>query len=112
MYLPPLENCTSLLNRKRKRGKSSDFGVLKPRRIQDLKGSVDEDAVKSKLEDHFNAQRDITDNGRQKAELNQTLASINMYEDYRQQKKKKDRIKGWESFVMLLKVSFLELQLF
>jgi len=91
----PIARAPHSLDRKRKRGrKSSDFVVLKPDRTQDLESSVDEDAVKSKLEHHFNVLRDISENERLRAELNRTLAFINLYEDYKQQKKKKEGSKA------------------
>lgn len=87
----PITGTPRSINRKRKRGKHLDFVVLKPEKIRDFESSVDEDTVKAKMEDHFKVLSDIAESEKLRAELNRTLASINMYEEYKKQKKKQKK---------------------
>lgn len=85
----PITATSHSVNRKRKRGKNFDFVALKPDKIQGDENSVDEDTIKSKLEDHFKVLSNIAESERLRAELNRNMASINLYEEYKKQKRKK-----------------------
>lgn len=76
------------LNRKRKRSK--DFVIISPDEVQKVEKSIDEEEVKHKLEDHFMVLRDIEENARLRGELNHTLSSIKLYEEYKRQKRSRD----------------------
>ncbi|KAJ6808298.1 nucleolar complex protein 3-like protein [Iris pallida] len=75
-------------NRKRKRDQHSDV-ASGHERVWEIECSVDEDEIKNKLENHFQVLRDIEENERLRAELNRTMKSISLYEEYKQQKKPK-----------------------
>ncbi|EHA8590793.1 putative nucleolar complex protein 3 [Cocos nucifera] len=75
------------LNRKRMRGK--DFVIISPDEVQKVENTIDEQEVKHRLEDHFMVLRDIAENERLRGELNHTLSSIKLYEEYKRQKKQR-----------------------
>lgn len=75
------------LNRKRTRKK--DFVIISPDEVQKVENTIDEEEVKHRLEDHFMVLRDIAENERLRRELNHTLSSIKLYEEYKRQKKKR-----------------------
>ncbi|PQP93620.1 nucleolar complex protein 3 homolog [Prunus yedoensis var. nudiflora] len=73
-------------NNKRKRGSDpSVSAVIEPSADTT---SIDEDDVRKKLSAHFMILRDIKENQRLRAELDDTTSSIQLYEEYNQQKKK------------------------
>ncbi|XP_077244462.1 binding protein [Tasmannia lanceolata] len=74
------------LNHKKKRGNISS--VLNPN-LRETENLADEDEVKKRLSDHFTVLKDIAENERLRGELNHTLSSISMYEEYKRQKKRK-----------------------
>jgi nucleolar complex protein 3 len=49
--------------------------------------SVDKGELEQKLQNHFAVLRGISENEKLRAELNHTLSSINMYKEYKKQKK-------------------------
>jgi len=79
------------LNLKKRRGK--EFVALSPDVLQKADCSVDKDELEEKLQSHFAVLRGISENERLRAELNHTLSSVNMYKDYKQQKKKNMKFK-------------------
>lgn len=84
----PIGKTSSTQNRKKKRVKHFDV-ASSPERKGQIQCPVDEDELKNKFENHFKVLRDIEENERLRAELNRTLKSISMYEEYKQQKKLK-----------------------
>lgn len=84
----PIGKPSSTQNRKKKRVKHFDV-ASSPERKGQIQCPVDEDELKNKFENHFKVLRDIEENERLRAELNRTLKSISMYEEYKQQKKLK-----------------------
>ncbi|KAJ6828770.1 nucleolar complex protein 3-like protein [Iris pallida] len=101
----PISKPSSTQNRKRKGEKPVDV-ASRPERIWETGCKVHEDEVKNKLENHFKVLRDIEENERLRAELNRTLKSISIYEEYKQKKKLKKgssvgkESKSRENFVM------------
>lgn len=75
------------LNCKRKR-RGKEFVALSADVLKKAECSVDENDLKERLESHFEVLRGIADNERLRAELNHTMSSISMYEEYKNQKKK------------------------
>ncbi|XP_010943335.1 nucleolar complex-associated protein 3 isoform X1 [Elaeis guineensis] len=75
------------LNRKRTRGR--DFVIISPDEVQKVENTIDEQEVQRRLEDHFMVLRDIAENERLRGELNHTLSSIKLYEEYKRQKKQR-----------------------
>lgn len=80
------------LNLKRKR-RAKEFVALSPDVLQKADCSVDKDELEEKLQSHFSVLRGISENERLRAELNHTLSSINMYKEYKKQKKKNMKVK-------------------
>ncbi|CAN6289116.1 unnamed protein product [Urochloa humidicola] len=74
------------LNLKKKR-RVKEFVALSPDVVQKADCSVNKDELKEKLQSHFAVLRGISENERLRAELNHTLSSINMYKEYKKQKK-------------------------
>lgn len=73
-------------NNKRKRGTGSSISTgMEP---SEYTTSIDEDEVKKKLSAHFMVLRDIKENQRLRAELQSTTSSIELYDEYKKQKKK------------------------
>lgn len=52
-------------------------------------GEIDENVVRSKLSEHFALLRDINENERLRSEMDRTKQSLNLYETYKKQKKKR-----------------------
>ncbi|KAL5217500.1 hypothetical protein ABZP36_018184 [Zizania latifolia] len=77
--LPP--NC-----KKMRRGK--EFVSLSSDVLEKSDYRADGDELKEKLKNHFAVLRGISENERLRAELNHTLSSINLYKEYKKQKKK------------------------
>ncbi|KAK1305034.1 hypothetical protein QJS10_CPB11g01552 [Acorus calamus] len=72
------------LNCKRKRGnRPSNLN-----KIEDMQTFIDESELKKRFGDHFRVLRDFSENRRLRGELNHTLSSINLYKEYKQQKRK------------------------
>ncbi|KGN44277.1 nucleolar complex protein 3 homolog [Cucumis sativus] len=67
---------------KRKRGSESSQSTL------DTCGTIDENEVKEKLSTRFFLLRDIKDNERLRSELDRTTLSLQLYEEYKRQKRK------------------------
>uniref|UniRef100_A0A0D9VG24 Nucleolar complex protein 3 homolog n=1 Tax=Leersia perrieri TaxID=77586 RepID=A0A0D9VG24_9ORYZ len=78
--VPPL-NC-------KKKRRSKDFVALSPTVLQGSDFLADGDELKEKLQNHFAVLRGISENERLRAELNHTLSSINLYKEYKKQKKR------------------------
>ncbi|CAN6284345.1 unnamed protein product [Urochloa humidicola] len=81
----PAGKALSLNLKKKRRGK--EFVALSPDVLHKADCSVDKDELKEKLQSHFSVLRGISENERLRAELNHTLSSINMYKEYKKQKK-------------------------
>ncbi|ONI11955.1 hypothetical protein PRUPE_4G136600 [Prunus persica] len=86
-------------NNKRKRG--SDPSVSAVIETSADTTSIDEDDVRKKLSAHFMLLRDIKENQRLRAELDGTTSSIQLYEEYKQQKKKAKKPKVKKSRTLL-----------
>ena len=56
--------------------------------------SIDEDEVRKKLSAHFMLLRDIKENQRLRGELDHATSSLQLYEEYKQQKRKAKRTKS------------------
>ncbi|KAJ1296688.1 hypothetical protein BS78_01G321300 [Paspalum vaginatum] len=87
----PPGKALSLNLKKKRRGK--EFVALSPDVLQKADCSVDKDVLEEKLQNHFTVLRGISENERLRAELNHTLSSINMYKEYKKQKKKNRKLK-------------------
>ncbi|KAL6196780.1 hypothetical protein ACLB2K_032394 [Fragaria x ananassa] len=73
-------------NNKRKRGTDSSTSTgMEP---SEYTTSINDDEVKKKLSAHFMVLRDIKENQRLRAELQSTTSSIELYDEYKKQKKK------------------------
>ncbi|KAH7654454.1 nucleolar complex protein 3 [Dioscorea alata] len=73
------------LKRKRKRGR--DSVLMNCNKVENMDTMVDEVEVKRKLEDHYTVLRDIAENEVLRGELNHTIASIQLYEEYKKHEK-------------------------
>ncbi|OMP04851.1 CCAAT-binding factor [Corchorus capsularis] len=77
----PKGSGTQKSNNKRKRGTApSTLGSTEPT-------SIDENEVSKKLTEHFMLLRDIKENERLRGELNRTTSSLELYEEYKKQRK-------------------------
>ncbi|XP_059661855.1 nucleolar complex-associated protein 3 [Cornus florida] len=79
---------TRKLTHKRKRGGASSI----PAGIgshPDKMSQIDEDVVRKKLSEHFSLLRDISENERLRAELDHTKLSLDLYKQYKNQRKTK-----------------------
>lgn len=56
-------------------------------KVENMDTMVDEVEVKRKLEDHYTVLRDIAENEVLRAELNHTITSIQLYEEYKMHEK-------------------------
>ncbi|KAF9682064.1 hypothetical protein SADUNF_Sadunf05G0069500 [Salix dunnii] len=54
-------------------------------------GSLDEDELRKKLSNHFNLLRDFKENEKLRTELDRTTSALQLYEEYKKQKKKTAR---------------------
>ncbi|KAM5586743.1 nucleolar complex-associated protein 3 [Rosa sericea] len=88
-------------NNKRKRGTGSSISTgMEP---SEDTTSIDEDEVKKKLSAHFMVLRDIKENQRLRAELQGTTSSIQLYEEYKKQKKKAKKPQTKKSKILIVK---------
>lgn len=77
-------------NNKRKRGSG-------PSRLASIEenvnstGSLDEDELRKKLSDHFSLLRDFKESEKLRTELDRTTSALQLYEEYKKQKKKPAR---------------------
>ncbi|KAL2473247.1 hypothetical protein Fot_48983 [Forsythia ovata] len=78
-------------NNKRKRGNDT-LSCVKVQPDVNLKDQPNENEVRKKLTEHFLLLRDITENQRLRGELDQTTLSLNLYEQYKKQKRKTRKI--------------------
>ncbi|KAG6499254.1 nucleolar complex protein 3 homolog isoform X1 [Zingiber officinale] len=78
----------SATSRQKQRELQKDYVLMDPEVMQNG-NLVDEDEVRRKLEDRFAVHKVITENERLRKELNHTLSSISLYEEYNRQKKQK-----------------------
>ncbi|CAL9192004.1 unnamed protein product [Musa hybrid cultivar] len=80
------------LRRKRTREIEKDFVVMDPDQIRKYENMIDEGVLTRKFKDHFILNKGIMENERLRRELNHTMSSISLYEDFKRQKKhKKER---------------------
>ncbi|CAA3011540.1 nucleolar complex 3 homolog [Olea europaea subsp. europaea] len=77
-------------NNKRKQGNDKLFTVQDQPEVN-MKHQSDENEVRKKLTEHFLLLRDISENQRLRRELDRTTLSLNLYEQYKKQKKKKGK---------------------
>lgn len=75
-------------NNKRKQG-NDKLSTVKVQPEVNMKHQSDENEVRKKLTEHFLLRRDISENQRLRRELDRTTLSLNLYEQYKKQKKKK-----------------------
>uniref|UniRef100_A0A0E0LBY6 Nucleolar complex protein 3 homolog n=1 Tax=Oryza punctata TaxID=4537 RepID=A0A0E0LBY6_ORYPU len=81
----PANTLLPLNCRKKRRGK--EFVALSPAALEGLDCVAGGDELKEKLQNHFAVLRGILENERLRAELNHTMSSINLYKEYKKQKK-------------------------
>jgi nucleolar complex protein 3 len=81
----PASKAPSLNVKKKRRGK--ELVALSPDVLEKADCSVDKGELEQKLQNHFAVLRGISENEKLRAELNHTLSSINMYKEYKKQKK-------------------------
>ncbi|KAJ4789323.1 Nucleolar complex protein 3-like protein [Rhynchospora pubera] len=80
------------LKRKRKREQDTEYYVLDPQKLRNIDSEViGEEEVKLRFEEHFKVLRDISENERFQGELNRTLASISLYDEFKREKLEKER---------------------
>ncbi|XP_074569211.1 nucleolar complex-associated protein 3 [Curcuma longa] len=79
----------SAISRQKRRELQKEYFLMDPEEMQKNGNLVDEDEVRRKLEDRFAVHKVITENERLRKELNHTLSSISLYEEYNRQKKQK-----------------------
>lgn len=87
---PPTDLTKS--NGKRKKGSASSISTGIESSVD--AASIDEDEVRKKLSAHFMLLRDIKENQRLRSELDHATSSLQLYEEYKQQKKKATRTKS------------------
>ncbi|GER33872.1 nucleolar complex-associated protein [Striga asiatica] len=74
-----------------KKRKGNNKALVKVGSGLDLTCQIDENEVRTKLAEHFWLIRDIKANERLRSELDRTIMSLNLYEQYKKQKKRKTR---------------------
>ncbi|KAI3456684.1 hypothetical protein Pfo_013347 [Paulownia fortunei] len=74
-------------NTKKRRG--NDYVPVKVGSDISLIDQIEENEVRNKLAEHFLLLRDIQENERLRTELDRTILSLNLYEHYKKQKKRK-----------------------
>ncbi|XP_078158346.1 nucleolar complex-associated protein 3-like [Carex rostrata] len=80
------------LKRKRKR-EDREYFVLDPEKMRNVENEViGEEEVNVKFEEHFKVLRDISENERLKGELNRTLASINLFDEFKRVREKEESV--------------------
>ncbi|KAG8379515.1 hypothetical protein BUALT_Bualt07G0096600 [Buddleja alternifolia] len=84
-FAPP--NDIKRANTKRKKG--NVYTPVKAGSDINLMDQIDENEVRTKLAGHFLLLRDIQENERLRSELDRTTSSLNLYEHYKMQKKKR-----------------------
>ncbi|KAJ3698354.1 hypothetical protein LUZ61_002059 [Rhynchospora tenuis] len=93
--VPPSFRC------KRKREQGREYFVLDPEKMRNVESEViGEEEAKVKFEEHFKVLRDISENERLKGELNHTLLSINLYNEFKREKREKRkrcRVEKWKN---------------
>lgn len=87
-FTPSTETNKRATNKKRR---GNDHVPLKVGPDLDLVGQIDEKEIRKKLAEHFLLLRDIKENERLRSELDHTTMSLNLYESYKNQKKRKTR---------------------
>lgn len=76
------------LNPKRKRANGFEMSACNGT-TSDVATLADEEKLRKKLSEYFAVMRDISENGRLRRELDSTTVSLQLYEKYKQQKKRK-----------------------
>lgn len=80
------------LKRKRKR-EDREYFVLDPKKMRNVENEViGEEEVNVRFEEHFKVLRDISENERLKGELNRTLASINLFDEFKRVREKEKSV--------------------
>ncbi|KAL7088307.1 hypothetical protein ACP275_13G120100 [Erythranthe tilingii] len=74
-----------------KKRKGNDNMPVKVVSEADLIDQIDENVVRKKLGEHFFLLRDIQENEKLRSEFDRTTLSLNLYEQYKKQKKRKTR---------------------
>ncbi|XP_011022099.1 PREDICTED: nucleolar complex protein 3 homolog isoform X1 [Populus euphratica] len=93
-------------NNKRKRG-SGPSRLASIEESVNSTGSLDEDELRKKLYDHFSLLRDFKESEKLRTELDRTTSALQLYEEYKQQKKKKNpldevsRLEGREFDILM-----------
>uniref|UniRef100_A0A6N2LYN4 Nucleolar complex protein 3 homolog n=2 Tax=Salix viminalis TaxID=40686 RepID=A0A6N2LYN4_SALVM len=77
-------------NNKRKRGSGPSTLATIEENLNST-GSLDEDELRKKLSNHFNLLRDFKENEKLRNELDRTTSALQLYEEYKKQKKKTAR---------------------
>ncbi|KAL8461920.1 hypothetical protein ACS0TY_033118 [Phlomoides rotata] len=80
---------TKRATNKKRRG--NDYVPFKVGTDLDLMGQTDVNEIRKKLSEHFLLLRDIQENERLRSEFERTKMSLNLYESYKNQKKRKTR---------------------
>lgn len=75
-----------------KKRKGSDHTPVKVASDPNLIDQIDENKVREKLAEHFLLLRDIKENAGLRSGLTRTTLSLNLYEQYKKQKKRKTKI--------------------
>lgn len=80
------------LKRKRKR-EGREYFVLDPEKIRNVESEViGEEEAKVRFEEHFKVLGDISENERLKGELNRTLASISLFDEFKREREKEKSV--------------------
>ncbi|KAL3643142.1 hypothetical protein CASFOL_013957 [Castilleja foliolosa] len=74
-----------------KKSKGNDYVPVKVGMDLNLTNLIEENEVRKKLAEHFLLIRDIQENERLRSELDRTKMSVDLYEQYKRQKKRKTR---------------------
>ncbi|KAK6149529.1 hypothetical protein DH2020_017054 [Rehmannia glutinosa] len=74
-----------------KKRRGNDYMPVKVGSDLNLTNQIEESEVRKKLAEHFWLLRDIQENERLRSELDRTTLSLNLYEHYKKQKKRKTR---------------------
>ncbi|KAL9356762.1 hypothetical protein Peur_050015 [Populus x canadensis] len=77
-------------NNKRKRGSGPSRLASVEEKVNST-GSLDEDELRKKLSDHFSLLRDFRESEKLRTELDRTTSALQLYEEYKKQKKKTAR---------------------
>ena len=82
------KNIVMKSNHKRKRGSGSS-GAASINPTPDAATPIDEDGLRKKLSEHFTILHDIKENERLRGELDRVTLSLQVYEEHKNQKKRK-----------------------